>query len=131
MAERVYSGTNVRYKMVTVQESGRQPRRLSPGSVQHLIGPWVDFTWGNLEEGPGRLAMALLAEVIGEAKALDLYVMFMSDIVSQFAPEWRLTESAIRLWVETQEKATVYASLQNTIRKEREREEMREPNDAP
>ena len=95
MSERVYSGRSG-YGVIVEQALELGP--IIPKNPQSAPA----FGWGTEGSGTLQLAMSMLSDVVGEVMAQDLFVLFAADIVRHFTPEWRLTESAIRLWVETQ-----------------------------
>lgn len=51
------------------------------------------FEWTYEGQGPAQLALALLAEHLGDdERALALYAPFMEAIVANFGNEWEMTE---------------------------------------
>jgi hypothetical protein len=57
--------------------------------------------WGYCGSGAAQLALALLAHVVGDELAADLYQEFKLDVVAGL-PEigWKLKEEEIEAWVE-------------------------------
>ncbi len=54
------------------------------------------FEWSYEGDAPAQLALALLADHIGnDSQALALYAAFMSEIVANFDNEWELTGADI------------------------------------
>ena len=59
------------------------------------------FEWGYGGSGPAQLALALLADALGDDEtALDWYQVFKREFVAQFEHScWRLTQAQIRDWI--------------------------------
>ena len=56
--------------------------------------------WGYAGSGPAQLALALLADAIGDDEALDYHQKFKKKVVAGFEREkWRLTQVEIRSWI--------------------------------
>lgn len=59
------------------------------------------FEWGYGGSGPAQLALAILAEVLGDDLALHHYQDFKWSVVAFLPYEgWRLTSDEVRLWAE-------------------------------
>lgn len=57
------------------------------------------FEWGYGGSGPAQLALAVLADCLGDEYALDFYQDFKRDVVAgQSGAAWSIEESAIRAW---------------------------------
>ncbi len=57
------------------------------------------FEWTYEGDGPRQLALALLADHLGDsAKALALTEIFMRDVVAELDNAWRLTSHEISEW---------------------------------
>jgi len=83
-------GRSLAGAQVTVDGKPLDPRfdlkRLSP----------TGFEWTYEGNGPAQLALALLADHLGDdAKALRLYEPFMRAVVAELDNAWRLTSSDI------------------------------------
>ena len=56
--------------------------------------------WGYAGSGPAQLALALLADAIGDDEALDFHQKFKRTVVARFEREkWSLTQTEIRSWI--------------------------------
>ena len=56
--------------------------------------------WGYSGSGPAQLALALLADAVGDTVALARYQRFKRAIVARFEREkWILTQGEIRSWI--------------------------------
>jgi len=70
-------------------------KRLPPRFDLKKLSP-AGFEWTYEGAGPAQLALALLADHLGDdAKALALYEPFMRAIVAELDNAWRLTSSDI------------------------------------
>ncbi len=59
------------------------------------------FEWSFEGEAPAQLAVAILADHLGDAaKAKRLYEPFMREIVANFANEWSMTSDDVALAVQ-------------------------------
>ena len=69
---------------------------LDPRLDLHSHSP-TGFEWGYAGSGPSQLALALLADFLGDdAKALNLYQLFKFAVVAQLSrPTWMLSEQDI------------------------------------
>lgn len=79
--------------VVTVDGAPLNPRfdlkRFSPAG----------FEWTYEGDGPRQLALALLADHLGDgAKAMALTERFMREVVAELDNAWRLTSSELTLW---------------------------------
>ena len=54
------------------------------------------FSWGYNGSGPAQLALALLADALGEKEALEIYQDFKRDFVAVLPAEWYAPEEEIR-----------------------------------
>ena len=80
--------------IVTVAE-GEQTRRLDPRYDLKRLSP-AGFEWTYEGAGPAQLALALLADHLGDpAAALGLYEPFMRAIVAELDNSWELTSADI------------------------------------
>jgi hypothetical protein len=59
------------------------------------------FAWGYLGSGPAQLALALLADCVGDELALKHYQTFKERVVAQLPAPWTLTSEGIAQAVET------------------------------
>jgi hypothetical protein len=83
-------GRSLAGALVTVDGRPLDPRhdlkRLSP----------TGFEWTYEGAGPAQLALALLADHLGDdARALALYETFMRDVVAELDNSWELTSADI------------------------------------
>lgn len=63
--------------------------------------------WGYGGSGPAQLALALLADALGDQVALSAYQVFKWAVVARLNREgFRLTRDAVRLWWEAKDKRT-------------------------
>jgi hypothetical protein len=70
-------------------------RPLNPRFDLKTFSP-MGFEWTYVGDGPRQLALALLADHLGDdAKALELTERFMRDVVSELDNAWRLTGEEI------------------------------------
>jgi hypothetical protein len=89
---RLYLGRPV--GVVTVR-TVMQTYALEPRLELHNHSP-TGFAWGYGGSGPAQLALALLADALGDdERALALYQDFKWRCVSRFAREWRIRQSRI------------------------------------
>ena len=88
---------------VFVREDDRRDRALGLRLDLRNHSP-TGFAWGYGGSGPSQLALAILADVIGDERALDLYQSFKFEIIACQPRDagFTLTEAQIRAWVETQ-----------------------------
>lgn len=64
------------------------------------------FEWGYGGSGPAQLALALLADAVGDAAALAYYQHYKEDEVADFSKDrWHKTSEGIRQWVADYEHA--------------------------
>lgn len=56
------------------------------------------FAWGYGGSGPAQLALAILADLLGDGIALTCYQLFKFDVIANLDREWHLTETEIRQW---------------------------------
>ena len=54
------------------------------------------FSWGYSASGPAQLALALLADAIGEKEALEVYQDFKRDYVAVLPAEWYIPEEEVK-----------------------------------
>ena len=54
------------------------------------------FSWGYSGSGPAQLALALLADAIGEKEALEVYQDFKRDYVAVLPAEWYIPEEEVK-----------------------------------
>jgi Family of unknown function (DUF6166) len=82
---------------VTVREGDGPPRPLDPRFDIRSHSP-TGFEWSYAGSGPAQLALALLADVLGDdEKAQDSYQDFKFKVVGRLPHErWTLTEEEIR-----------------------------------
>lgn len=61
------------------------------------------FEWGYGGSGPSQLALALLADAIGDEASLEHYQRFKRTTVSSLPTGcWELTDTDIRRWIEVE-----------------------------
>ena len=82
---------------VTVRDDDGPPRPLAPRLDIRNHSP-TGFEWGYTGSGPAQLALALLADDLGDdEKAQDAYQDFKFKVVGRLPHEsWTLTEEQIR-----------------------------------
>jgi len=90
---RVYEGRRIDgATRVTVGGELLEPR--------HDLGNlFPTFEWGFHGSGPDQLALALLADAVGDRTAVDLYHRYRDHYVSKFPTTWRLTDDQIKYGV--------------------------------
>lgn len=80
------------------------------GQVVRLLRPRLDvrnhsptgYEWGYCGSGPAQLALALVADLLGESLAVQVYQHVKSVLVSRFAPAgFLLTEIELRAVVDS------------------------------
>jgi hypothetical protein len=85
------------------------------GARESALDPRLDlarhspdgFEWGYHGSGPAQLALAILADAIGDdRRALELYQRFKRDIVAQMpqADAWELPQALVREIVQQMER---------------------------
>ena len=80
--------------IVTVAE-GEETRPLDPRYDLKRLSP-TGFEWTYEGAGPAQLALALLADHLGDAaEALRLYQPFMRAVVAELDNSWELTSAEI------------------------------------
>jgi hypothetical protein len=99
---RVYAGTRVPFS------AGGAVVMWSDGGKAHVLRKRLDlanhspdgFQWGYEGSGPAQLALALLANVLGDdAKALRLYQSFKRAVIGRLdQDEWKMTAADIVDW---------------------------------
>ena len=56
--------------------------------------------WGYAGSGPAQLALALLADAVGDEEAMEHHQKFKRNVVAGLKRErWELTQAAIRSWI--------------------------------
>ena len=94
--------------------AGGQRVELLEGTRITTLNPRTDlwnhspdgFQWGYGGSGPAQLALALLADAIGnDQEAVRLHQRFKWEWVSGFGRSWDMTDEAIRAWAAQQEAA--------------------------
>ncbi|MGQ9367521.1 DUF6166 domain-containing protein [Azospirillum sp. ST 5-10] len=60
-----------------------------------------DFEWSYEGDAPNQLALAILADHLGDQRALALHDRFMRDVVANFSNEWEMTSADIDAFVES------------------------------
>jgi Family of unknown function (DUF6166) len=92
---KIYSGgRSLDGAVVTVAEDGKS-RRLDPRLDLKLLSA-TGFEWTYEGAGPAQLALALLADHLGDdARALALYEPFMRAVVAELDNSWELTAADI------------------------------------
>lgn len=79
-----------------------------------LLAPRLDlynhsptgFSWGFGGSGPAQLALAILADYLGDGAALKLYQSFKWQVVTQMKEEWALDAGFIESWLDHYEEIT-------------------------
>ena len=56
------------------------------------------FSWGFGGSGPAQLALAILADCLGDKEALKLYQSFKWQVVTQMEDKWILDSAFIENW---------------------------------
>jgi hypothetical protein len=95
---RIYEGTRTNDGCeVTVRENDGPPRPLALRLDIRAHSP-TGFSWGYAGSGPAQLALALLADALGdEEQAQDSYQDFKFKLVGRLPHDgWTLTEEEIR-----------------------------------
>lgn len=87
--------------VVTVHDGETRGKALRPRLGLRNHSP-TGFEWGYGGSGPAQLALALLADCLGDDdRALDLYQAFKFAVVGKLEQEgWTLTEQSIARWVD-------------------------------
>ncbi len=80
---------------VTIEEESGNARPL-PLRLDLANKSPTGFSWGYSGSGPAQLALALLADVIGDEEALKMYQSFKSYFVAVLPAEWYAPEEEIR-----------------------------------
>lgn len=91
---------------VTVSDSNRwrEPLPLRLDLRNHSP---TGFEWGYGGSGPAQLALALLADCLGDAEtALRFYQEFKQEVVTGLGTSWTLIEQEIRQFVESRRNGT-------------------------
>lgn len=58
------------------------------------------FDWGYAGSGPAQLALAILADCVGDERALECYQVFKRQVISELGRAgWKLTEEQAKEWV--------------------------------
>jgi hypothetical protein len=86
--------------IVRVAEPGKKLRPLRPRLDLYNHSP-TGFEWGYGGSGPAQLALALLADVLGDDEAaVQLHQQFKRAVIAGLPrdDEWRLDEDYIRQW---------------------------------
>jgi len=90
---------------VFVRQEDRRDRKLGLRLDLRNHSP-TGFAWGYAGSGPSQLALAILADVIGDAPAVEngLYQEFKNAFIACQKRDagFELTEAQIREWVESQ-----------------------------
>jgi Family of unknown function (DUF6166) len=87
-------GRSLEGAIVTVADGG-QTRPLDPRHDLKRLSP-IGFEWTYEGAGPAQLALALLADHLGDpAAALRLYDPFMRAVVAELDNSWELTAADI------------------------------------
>ena len=87
-------GRSLEGAMVSVAE-GDQTRRLDPRYDLKRLSP-AGFEWTYEGAGPAQLALALLADHLGDDnRALALYDAFMRRVIAELDNSWELTSADI------------------------------------
>jgi hypothetical protein len=104
VAERYYCGD--KYGQVTVREGftvadGANRTPLDPRFDLHRH-PAANFTWGGDGPGQKQLALALLANALGDdERALRFHLDFNRSVVSIFPDRWTITQTRIVAHIKT------------------------------
>jgi len=94
--------------------AGGQRVDLREGHRITILNPRTDlwnhspdgFQWGYGGSGPAQLALALLADALGnDEEAVRLHQAFKWEHVVRFQRTWSMTDEAIRAWAAQQEAA--------------------------
>ena len=56
----------------------------------------LGFEWSYEGDSPRQLALALLADCIGESEASKLSKLFMTRVIAELDNDWQLSEESIR-----------------------------------
>lgn len=56
------------------------------------------FQWGYCGSGPSQLALAILADCLGDGEALHHYQEFKQDVVSSWGDSWTITAENVEAW---------------------------------
>jgi hypothetical protein len=94
---KVYHGTKTEHGAAVLVEEDGEFRALDPRHDLRCHSP-DGFSWGYSGSGPAQLALALAADVLGDAeKAQDLYQQLKFKLIGGLSDEgWVLTEERIR-----------------------------------
>ena len=66
------------------------------------------FEWGYAGSGPAQLALAILADLLGDdSEARRLYQPFKFERIARLPrdPDWRISEAEVREWIKTSQRA--------------------------
>lgn len=87
--------------VVSVREEGRHGRVLDPRLDLRNHSP-TGFEWGYSGSGPSQLALALLADVMGDEEiAQRYYQTFKSTFVARWEkPGFKITDAEIKSWLQ-------------------------------
>ncbi len=80
---------------VTIEEESGNARPL-PLRLDLANKSPTGFSWGYSGSGPAQLALALLADAIGEKEALEVYQDFKRDYVAVLPAEWYIPEEEVK-----------------------------------
>lgn len=88
---KVYKGWRNKIGLSIVEVDGR---RLSPRFDLYNHSP-TGFNWGYVGSGPAQLALALLADAVGDDRARKWYQDFKRSIVAALADTWSITSEQV------------------------------------
>jgi len=96
-------------KYIGIRKNGRAIVYKVDGNKSMILDPRFDlichsptgFEWGYGGSGPAQLALAILADFLGnDHLALKLYQFFKNDVITKLPYEgWILEEDEIRRWI--------------------------------
>jgi hypothetical protein len=83
---------------------------LKPDLSQKLRNHSPDgFNWGYGGSGPAQLALAILLDVCGKGRALQLYQQFVGDVVARLPRnEWEISSIEIEYWLGDRKRGLEY-----------------------
>ena len=109
---------NGNYRVVIEDDdgTGRINYRELPLRLDLVNKSPTGFSWGYNGSGPAQLALALLADVIGDEEALKMYQSFKSYFVAVLPAEWYAPEEDIKEMVHSlKERQTGSGILSGTV----------------
>lgn len=99
-----YVGGRPGGKAVVLVAAGHVARPLDPRNDLRNHSP-DGFEWGYGGSGPTQLALAILADALGDdARALKLYQQFKWAVINDLGDAWEISADQVRDWAERWDK---------------------------